>query len=52
MEYKEAPTKEDLKLSFTHIFKFVVERRKILGETQLSATQTDTRVNKIKEDYL
>jgi hypothetical protein len=52
MEYKEAPTQEDLNISFKHGFKAMVERRKILGETQPSNTQTDTQVNKINEDYL
>jgi hypothetical protein len=52
LEFKQAPTEEDLKLSFKHDFQVVVECRKILGETQPSDTQTDTQVNKINEDYL
>jgi hypothetical protein len=43
MEFKEAPTQEDLKVAFKHGFQGVVERRKILGETQPSNTQTTHR---------
>ena len=42
LDFKEAPTQEDLRLDFKHEFQVMVEHKKILEETQASDVQTDT----------
>jgi hypothetical protein len=51
MEYKEAPTQEDLKISFKQGFKAWLNTKNLGGNTTFD-TQTDTWVNKINKDYL